>query len=456
MNNTGVLKPTLGGISLLVIGIISTIMFRYPITNKVYYLFLILLFFMIIINVVKANFQINKKNLPFITAIFFSMCCMLISSMFSVESMKFFITRYSLIFLTMCYLYMRVAKYGIVYLDNFYKQLTVLLNVFSVFNLYQVIFHKPLLMNYMQFLELGYNYHFGTSAYRTMSVFNHPIICGLFFIIAFFCNIYILKTPWKYLLQFLLLINIYSTLARSAWLAFAIVLIIYCVMNAKKILPKSFNVKLNFKRILGIYISCVLLIIATGFVGYHFESIYNGVISRFGDSLSSDTTDGSNLQRTMTISLIVNYMVNGDVFHLFFGYGLGKSHEFMLEHPILIEGFGTTDNQYLSWFYEFGLFGIGGYFSFILLLFIKVLKAKRNLSIELSFFSFLILSIGLFFFEGTGWPILLIMYSIALSCLSLNFRVVEQSDFNKAPIQGKKELPSVSALVYLNRGEREL
>ena len=397
---------------------------------------------MLIARVLQANLKINKRNLPFITAVSFVACCMFVSSMFSVDSMVFLVTRYSLIFLTIFYLYMRLAKYGSMYAEKFYKQLTVLLNIFSVLNLYQVIFHKPLLMNYMQLLEIGYNYHFGTSAYRTMSVFNHPIICGLFFIVAFFCNIYVLKTPFKHLFQCLLLINIYSTLARSAWIALAIVFVVYCLMNLKKIRPKSFDIKLTYRQIFGIYVSFVLVVAAVGFIGYHFESVYNGIISRFGDSLSSNTTDGSNLQRTMTISLIVNHMVNGDIFHLFFGYGLGKSHEFMLSHVLLIQGFGTTDNQYLSWLYEFGLLGIGGYLFFVLTICIKFLKSKRNWVTELSFLIFLAISIGLFFFEGTGWPVLLMMFSIVLSCLSLNFEIAEQRKLAES-IKGKKKINNV-------------
>ncbi|MED1863947.1 O-antigen ligase family protein [Fictibacillus nanhaiensis] len=406
------------GINIVILGILAGIMRRYPLTDKVYYLFLLVLLLMLFVNIFRYNhLKISEGNMFSITVAVSSLVFMIIFSMDQLESVA---KRYLIVYILIIYLYFSFLRYGLDYTIKFYKQLTYLLNTFSVLNLYQVFFHKPLLINYMELIDLGYNYHFGSFAYRTMSVFNHPIVCGLFFVIAFLCNIFVLKSPMKYFFQILLILNIYTTYARSAWLALAVIMIVYAVLNHKKILLLLVRPKITYT---SLFTFCLITPTLFIFMIFNFEVIYAGIVERFGDSLSFNSSDGSNLQRTMTISLIWSYMFDNGGYNLFFGYGAGTVTEFMLKHPLLLKGFATTDNQYVTLFYEFGLIGIFFYIYVIFFITFKYFKNKnKHWAIDLSFLCLLVVSFELLFFEA--WPVVLVILAFLISVLTFQFKKI--------------------------------
>lgn len=356
----------------------------------------------------------------FLTLISF---CYVITFLFYPGSIRDFYKYYLIMYATVFYLYYSFSRYGIGYAENFYKQLTVALNIFSVLNLYQVFFHKPLLLNYMILIQNSYPYHFYQDSYRTLSVFGHPIIAGLFFAVLFFCNLYLIKNPIKYVLQFIVLINIYSTMARSTWIAFILGLLFYLIMHRKKGYVKQFPFVhvITYKRFLFTYISLIILLFAGAFFISHFSEISSGIMTRIGDSLSQNSTDSSNLQRTGTINLVIGYMLQSNVFHIIFGYGFNTMIAFLLAHPLLIAGFGSTDNIYLSVFYQYGLIGVLAYLALIVSIFIKFFNSKRTWVAELSLISFIVVSISSFFFEYTGWQTVSIFLMFILCCLTFPF-----------------------------------
>lgn len=211
----------LNNINFIILGIVATILWRYPVVNKFYFAYLAFLMVLLTIHLLDKELTILKTNMWYIAFSIVGLCYLLIATLQAPRNIEMFATKYSLSFATLFYMYIKFNRKDVRFAETFFKQLTILLNICSIMNLYQVIFHKPLLLNYMNLLEVGYSYQFGTFAYRTMSVFNHPIISGLFFTIAFFCNHYVLKTKLKLPLQFLLLVNVYTSWSRSAWLIFA-------------------------------------------------------------------------------------------------------------------------------------------------------------------------------------------------------------------------------------------
>lgn len=404
-------------INIIILGIVAAILMRYTPTNKMYYLYMLILTILLGLKTITYhNLEINKSNLH---RMIFIITSMLYIYFLSIDNMVFVTKRYLIIFILMLYLYLSFSKYGIKYAEKFYKQLTIILNVFSVVNLYQIIFQKPFLLKYMDLMEVGYNYKFGTSGYRTMSVFNHPIVSGLFFIIAFLCNMYIVKNKnLKYVLQILLILNIYTSKARSAWITFAIIIFILIFNNRKKILIKISKPKLTYRKVI---IAIVFLIFGFLFAIFYLPDIFSSIIERFGDSLKVNSTSGSNLQRTMTIKLILNHMFNGDPIRLIFGYGGGTVSDFMILNPVLLEGFTTTDNQYLSLFYEFGLVGVIFYITLFLNITKKYLLNKsKHWTITLSYMCFIAINVDLIFFEA--WPVILIMMSFLISILTFKFK----------------------------------
>ncbi|WP_445505440.1 O-antigen ligase family protein [Niallia sp. 03091] len=419
-------------ISLIVLGFIAATLIKYPITHFAYSLFLGLFSSMLIIRYTQIGLHLKKINIYFLFFLIVSLVYTVISS---IDNRMFFIRNYLLMYMLIFYMYIMFTKYGTQYAAKTYRQLTILLNILSVMNLYQVFFKKPLLLNYMNIREVGYNYHIGTDLYRTMSVFDHPIVCGLFFVIAFLSNIYILKTPlYKYSLQFILLINIYSTMSRSAWIALVISLIFYGTIHYKRIFKLPKQIILTYKKMIIMYIASIFTIIGVIYLIFNYYELYNAIANRFGDSLSFNSSDNSSLQRTMTISLILEYMQQSNYINYLFGYGSGQVSKFMLAHPITMQNFSTTDNQYLAWFYELGIIGLVSYLITIFFIFTHILIKKRNWVNELSLLCLLVISVELFFFELYEWQNVSLMLAFVISCLT----VKKESSTNNSNIVEKK------------------
>lgn len=406
-------------LNLILLVFLTAVMKYYTVTTKAYFLSMFLLGVMIFLSLISTK-NIKAKANGYYLFVLASSFVFIIFSGIGHQNFTSFYRNILIIYLVTWYLYLSFMKYGLKYVENMYKQLAMLFNVFSVLNLYQVVFHKPLLLKFLALVQ-GFEYNFGGSDYRTMSVFGHPIVAGMFFVIAFLCNIYVLKTPFKYILQGILLVNIFSTMSRSAWISIIIVLVLYSVVHIRSIFNKISNFKLTYKKLFSMYIIAALFIIALFFIIPRFNEISTEISLRFGSSLSSNTNDISNLQRTGTVTAILNYMFNSNFVNLLFGYGYGTAKNFMLSHTIILPYFSTTDNQYLTWFYEFGFLGIGTYLTFLFYFIFKLFNKNNHWVQELSILILVCISVSFIFFEGVGWLTVAVMLGITSACLSYKF-----------------------------------
>jgi hypothetical protein len=403
----------------------AALMLNYNTFQKAPYLMvyipLAMLFFKLIQNKGFNFLKKNKVDNYFSIVMWSSFAYICISGVMQNKT-KYFFLDYSMVYMVIIYLHVSYMNYGIKFAERLFKQLTLLLNFFSVINLYQVFFHKAFFISHMHIEQGGYQYNFGTDQYRTMSVYGHPIVAGLFFVITFFCNIYVIKSSFKYILQFLLLVNIYSTSSRSAWLSMLIVLLVYLLMNSQNISKRISNFKLTYKNLFNMYFSFIFIACGLIFVVLNFDHLYNSIVLRIGDSLSSNTTDVSSLQRTETVSTILKYIFGGSLIHLFFGYGMETVGNFMLSHTIIIPDFTTTDNQYLTWSYELGILGISIYLVTLVYLLVKGFKNRFSWVQELSILCLITISIESLFFESFAWKPIMFILAIVVSCLSFNFK----------------------------------
>lgn len=136
---------------------------------------------------------------------------------------------------------------------------------------------------------------------------------------------------------------------------------------------------------------------------------------------SDNYADISRLQRLGTIKLVNNYMMNNGIINFLFGNGLGSASKFMLNNTIILQNFITTDNQYLSFFYEFGFIGLSSYVILLILVLSKLTQGSRDKSIYiLSSYIFVCISISMFFYESFGkWIDILFMLMFSMSTMSI-------------------------------------
>lgn len=383
-------KPVL----LLCLGVLAGTGAQYKGTKYLFLVFictvLIFMGFNFLNEKIKIN-RIDKSVLIFITGIG------LVLLIYGFFNLKMFISIYIQFYVLFFYLIMKFSKLGMNYVEQAVKFFAIMVNILAFLNIYQIVFHYPLLINFMKLAQYNFNYNFGSTIYRTMSIFGHPIVAGLFFVLAFFCNLYIIKNIWiEFFVQILLLVNIYSTQARSVWIALVIGLLMYGTLWLKKM---TFQEK---KKHSSIFFVCIGVVVLFGIVLFHnqFSFVLSQITGRFGDSLSSDSTDLSNLQRTLTIKELLIQVNHSNFFQIIFGHGMGTSSQWMLQNPMILSNFSTTDNQYLSFVYDFGYFGVTVFLAFLTRL---VLMKKRNWIQSLSSICILIIGITIIFFEGFNW-----------------------------------------------------
>ncbi|MEC5270393.1 O-antigen ligase family protein [Heyndrickxia coagulans] len=419
----------IGVILLVFIGAILRI---YSLTHKVYYMTLLILCFYLVVMII--NFYKHKIINKYFLLIFLPTLLFLVISSLIHHTLNIFVKFYIVEYLIVSYIYLSILKYGKLYVSLLSKCMTYMLNIFSIFNIYQVVFHKPMLYDFLTSEIQTLQYQVSTSFYRTSSVFGHAIVAGLFFVILFLHNFFTLKNKiFKYILQGIVLINLYSTMSRSAWLAFLVVIFILILINFKKINLIAFASfsNLSYRQILYTYLGVIIIAIGVLFIAQNYNSLLESIINRFGDSLSDNSTDLSNLQRTGTITAIFKFMSDVGMKNLIFGNGLGTVANFMLSHQIVIPDFLTTDNQYLTWYYEFGICGIFLVSLFFFMLIHHLIKFFMNKSYDwtqvLSVSCLIVLCIGMFFFEGIQWETVGVFLAINLGCI---LPVTNQNNIN--------------------------
>jgi hypothetical protein len=262
MNTTNLQLPKLNMILLLLISFVPT---SYKHGKYVFFIVWGLIFLLIVFNLFKGIYKNKQVTMNgSLVLLFFAA---LMASPFVLHNkvgMHVYVVSYFFIFFILIYGFIMFKKYEIRYGEQFFRQFTVLMNILSIMNLYQIILMRPFFANLLiDNLYQGSSY--GNSTFRTISIFGHPIVCGLFFSLLFICNIYLIKGKYKYLLQILALVNIYSTMSRSAWISLFIVLALYGLKNIKL---KKLNIDKSFKwtEVFVGYFIAIALIISVGFM----------------------------------------------------------------------------------------------------------------------------------------------------------------------------------------------
>jgi hypothetical protein len=184
---------------------------------------------------------------------------------------------------------------------------------------------------------------------------------------------------------------------------------------------KNKNIKFNIISLIKYSFALIVFILLFVSCNNYVKQFSGVIYNKFLAAISNNYDDISRIQRLGTIKEIVNYMLNNGVANFLLGNGFRTVESFMQSHTVVISGFTTTDNQYMSFFYEFGFLSLILYVVMIILTIIKILK-NNNLRYMncLSSYIFLSISINMFFYESFGWTDMFILLMISLTFMSIN------------------------------------
>ncbi|MBI6004191.1 O-antigen ligase family protein [Clostridium perfringens] len=257
---------------------------------------------------------------------------------------------------------------------------------------------------YYKFLVGNFNGWFtgiGDDNYRAFSIFTHPIIYANILNLAFVINLVNIKQykkSFNFISLSLILINIYFTKSRGAWLTLFAILIIYFFSNI------NLKFKISKKRFLGIYITTLILVIIFLIFNDNIIYVYNQILQRL------NTLGGNDISTSQRISVIKNivYYTKNDINIILFGNGIDTASEFMEKYTSVIQGFKAMDNQYLTLYYE-----VGGIFIIIFLIYIfglifsvvneKSLFKKTNILCLLTIF------FNMITYDAFGWKVMMFL-----------------------------------------------
>lgn len=243
-----------------------------------------------------------------------------------------------------------------------------------------------------------YQYYTGTGwGYnsRMDSYFGHPIVYGGITIIGFWLTFYAVNNDrWilKLALSAFILAGMISSGSRSTWIAFVLSVIIF--------LLKSRRHKMNRK---AFYILIFILCLFIGFMFTpYFANIYSLIEARFSGSLAGVSAS----QRLGSYPYIFNQIGNSNLFDVVFGHGEGAAQAVMGNTTISIASFYTTDSQYLTLLYDYGLIAIFILFAYLIQIARDYFDSDNKANSELCILAVAIISAGFIasvFYDLFGW-----------------------------------------------------
>lgn len=412
---------------LLIEYLISILIYFGIIKMKIFYILSIFLFmsscFILIKDKNLFEMKTKKTTLLFIImSIVFLLMNILINNNFNVDILRVFNIVNIISLLIM-------AKSNDVNMDIFYKVFMIFINILCLFGIYEFIFkynifNEYLVVNNGDFVDLSLTTF---RNYRVFTIYTHPIVFGNTLIVAFLiCKSKIVNIYIRCFSYTLIVINILLTKSRSSWIAFFIVVIL---INFKKIRSSNRKIKLN-KMMLSIF-GVIVFIISYIIFYEQFMSVVSFIFNRFSELVDGQGSISKD-QRLGAIRFILEKISSGHILNLLFGYGIGSSKN-LFANVTLLANIATTDNQFLSIIYDFGIIG----FLFFIFISIKVIYVfiKTNSKIlSNSCLIYIGIIVNSFFYTIDGWASIMILLALSI------FEIInkEKTGSNKSMLVSKK------------------
>lgn len=229
---------------------------------------------------------------------------------------------------------------------------------------------------------------------RHYSVYTNALLYGSFILIAFHFTYFLIKNI--YLKVVLLLLCTYAcilTYSRSAWVALAITFLVSKLFGKNEIL--------SMRKLMSYYVFMIILFCVVTVFGSYLETIFNEIIFIVSGKFRNITQSTSAILR---VGAIMYLLKNSSIVSVILGNGAGAAKALISNSSIEISRFETSDNQYISIIYDYGLVGVFWIIKLCQLVFRNAFFNQQPYSSELKMLSVIVLSLMItgFFFETIG------------------------------------------------------
>ena len=386
------------------------------------YAFILLISLYLIGYIYKVPIYIKNINRNLIFIILISIFYMIIITLLSVfnEGNIYNVIKLTLLLIPFVLGITITMIFGKDYIKNGLIHISNIMTLINIYGIIEFINKENFLVSFIndESVKSIVNGFIHTKSYRSSALFTNSIVYGSILVIIFWINIYLIQNKkLRYFNSMLILINIYATRSRSSWIAIIVTFFIYLSFN----IIKSRKIKFSYKNILfgflGMFITVVIFNTNT------FNHIINEIVGRF---MELNTSSGaiSATQRLGTISKVLWQMYNQPIIIAFLGNGFGSVHNLMKNITVDIVGFITTDNQYLSILWEFGIIGSIMMLYYTMAIIVENFNLKNKVN-DCIMFSIISISILMFFYEVYYWPIISQILFIGMGVICINDRCID-------------------------------
>lgn len=226
-----------------------------------------------------------------------------------------------------------------------------------------------------------------SSTYRLMLFFGHPIYFATF--LNIFCLLLIfIPFENRILNSILFVLSLFCLLltqSRSGWISFLIIMLMLLLKSGRL---RNINHHLFIRIIFGV----VLLIVIINFLSRLDPDLFNSVNNRLYAVFNSpEEASGARMANLA----LVNY-INNDFLKLF-GNGNGFAISLLQNNPTINGWTLAVDNQYLTFFLDFGVVGLCFIVVFIIYCLKKLINTNDPINVLIISSIFIIFISGYFF-----------------------------------------------------------
>lgn len=399
-------------------------------SSKLEFIYLLFNFIIFLLFVLKKKIKSYEYVL-----FFYSTILMLIYSLFNTRTyLSIFLNYQKYLILFLSYINFKNIFYDL-WGSKFIKFTALLGNILTIYCIIERFMQRNVLYSkifgekysYM-YSDLSNNFFYNQlGVYRISGSMEHPIVIANALLFFSFLNIFIylkMKKKIHLLFSILNLLAIIFTESRSAYISYAIGIVLFAWIYLRKVLIKSkLGKEKKFNKLIKFIVIIIIIFIFINKFKLNGMIISEYIKQRFLQILNNNDS-GSYYQRVGSINFILDYMKNEtQIFKLFLGNGFGRLANYLKGNQIAFvrNGFYVVDNQYITLIYDIGILNFTLLIIWFLkkiIVYLKALIKIDNFSIDLIIPLILVvaISINIFFYDAFTWisSIVLIGYSLAL------------------------------------------